>query len=162
MTVGLCVVLLEMTNMTATLPFLMLVVIVAKGTADRWNDSIIVRRIALKRLPFLARMPHLSYRRQTVTAADVAVTSGHPVLPPCAALPHLISTCGQDLIPHVDVVFSLVKARRSDAAGGLQLCDRRVSVCNGNEGIGMGLCSLLAMPWVRTATGSIAQRRHQA
>lgn len=87
MTVGLCVVLLEMTNMTATLPFLMLVVIVAKGTADRWNDSIIVRRISLKRLPFLARMPHLSYRRQTVTAADVAVTSGNPVLPPCAALP---------------------------------------------------------------------------
>jgi hypothetical protein len=86
MTIGLCVVLLEMTQIQATLPFLMLVVIVAKGTADRWNDSIIVRRVLLKRLPFLARMPHLSYRRQTVTAADVAITHRHPSLPPCALL----------------------------------------------------------------------------
>jgi hypothetical protein len=39
-----------MTQSRATL-IAMLVVIVAKGTADRWNDSIIVRRV-LKRLPF--------------------------------------------------------------------------------------------------------------
>lgn len=85
MTVSLCVILLEMTEVVSVLPFVMLAVIVAKGTADRLGDSTILRRIKLKNLPFMARLPHLSVRRYQVTADDVCKTRQHPVLPKCAS-----------------------------------------------------------------------------
>ena len=84
MTVSLCVVLLEMCNSQATLPFLMVVIIVAKGAADRLGDPLVVRRIKLKGLPFIARMPHLSQRRGRLSAATIVRKSDFPLLPPCA------------------------------------------------------------------------------
>ena len=83
MTVSLCVIILEMTEAASVLPFVMLVVIVAKGSADRMGDSSILRRIKLKNLPFLARLPHLSLRRSAVTASDVCLTRDHPILNKC-------------------------------------------------------------------------------
>eukprot|EP00892_Ulva_mutabilis_P003969 jgi/Ulvmu1/1944/UM012_0105.1 len=82
MTVSLCVVLLEMCNTQGTLPFLMVVIIVAKGTADRLGDPLVVRRIKLKGLPFIARMPHLSQRRGRLSAATIVRKADFPLLPP--------------------------------------------------------------------------------
>lgn len=87
MTVSLCVVLLEMCNTQSTLPFLMVVIIVAKGAADRLGDPLVVRRIKLKGLPFIARMPHLSQRRGRLSAATIVRKADFPLLPLCAPLP---------------------------------------------------------------------------
>jgi hypothetical protein len=84
MTVSLCVIMLEMCKQEGMLPFLMVVIIVAKGVADRIGDSIILRRIKLKCLPFIQRMPHLSMRRGRFSAANIVRICDNPMLPECA------------------------------------------------------------------------------
>jgi H+/Cl- antiporter ClcA len=85
MTVSLCVIMLEVVKSEAVLPFLMVAIIVAKGTADRFGDSFVLRRIKLKRLPFLQRMPHQTMRRARFTAANVVSLTDHPLLPACVS-----------------------------------------------------------------------------
>lgn len=67
--------------MERVLPFLMVVIVVAKGVADRLGDSIILRRIRLKRLPFIQRMPHSTMKRARLTALDIVGMRDHPLLP---------------------------------------------------------------------------------
>jgi hypothetical protein len=86
MTVSLCVIIMEMVKTNTVLPFVMVVIIVSKGVADRLGDSYVLRRIRLKNLPFLQRMPHLTHRRQLFSAASVVRLRDHPLLPECA--PH--------------------------------------------------------------------------
>ena len=81
MTVSLCVIMLEMCHAEGTLPFLMVVIIVAKGVADRLGDSIVLRRIKLKNLPFLERMPHLTLRRGRHSAREIVNKDDFPMLP---------------------------------------------------------------------------------
>ena len=95
MTVSLCVILMEMVRTDAVLPFVMVVIIVAKGTADRLSDPFVLRRIKLKRLPFLQRMPHLNNRRGRFTAASVARLRDHPLLPGCPS-GHLVAEALRD------------------------------------------------------------------
>lgn len=85
MTVSLCVIMLEMCKAEATLPFLMVVIIIAKGAADRFGDSSILRRIKLKNLPFLERMPHLTLRRGRHSAREIVKKMDFPMLPKCAS-----------------------------------------------------------------------------
>lgn len=104
MTVSLCVIMLEMCDSQGTLPFLMVVIIVAKGVADRLGDSILLRRIKLKNLPFLERMPHLTLRRGRHSAHEIVKKMDFPMLPKytffvsmlsCILLcpPHLLEVC---------------------------------------------------------------------
>jgi hypothetical protein len=92
MTVSLCVIMLEMVGVERVLPFLMVTIIVAKGVADRLGDSIILRRIKLKKLPFIRRMPHQSLKRARLTALDIVRMRDHPMLPECA--PAMAAWCG--------------------------------------------------------------------
>lgn len=85
MTVSLCVIMLEMAAAQGTLPFLMVVIIVAKGAADRLGDSLILRRIKLKHLPYIHRMPHLTLRRGRHCALEIVRKLDTPMLPPCAS-----------------------------------------------------------------------------
>ena len=84
MTVSLCVIMMEATRCDEVLPFVMVAIICAKGVADRFNDGNVLRRIRLKGLPFVQRLPHLTQRRGRFTAASVARRRDHPLLPACA------------------------------------------------------------------------------
>lgn len=55
-TVSICVIVLEMIEAAEALPLLMLALIIAKGVADRFNDSIFVKlAISVKKLPYIAQ-----------------------------------------------------------------------------------------------------------
>lgn len=55
-TVSICVIVLEMIDAAEALPLLMLALIIAKGVADRFNDSIFVKlALSVKKLPFIAQ-----------------------------------------------------------------------------------------------------------
>lgn len=55
-TVSICVIVLEMIDAAEALPLLMLSLIIAKGVADRFNDSIFVKlALSVKKLPFIAQ-----------------------------------------------------------------------------------------------------------
>lgn len=84
MTVSLCVIMLEMCKAEGTLPFLMVVIIVAKGVADRLGDSLILRRIKLKNLPYIDRMPHVTLRRGRHSAREIVRKMDTPMLPQSA------------------------------------------------------------------------------
>jgi hypothetical protein len=67
----------------------MLVLVIAKGVADRFNDSIFVKlAVSVKRLPYIAHMPHLAIRRRRLKASAVATGALAP-LPALALLPAL-------------------------------------------------------------------------
>lgn len=69
MTVSLCVILLELTNNLSLLPFIMLVLLISKTTADCFNISVYDEIVHLKGLPFLEGHPE-AYMRN-LTAGDV-------------------------------------------------------------------------------------------
>ena len=95
MTVSLCVIILEMVKTDTVLPFVMVAIIVAKGVADRLGDAHVIRRIKLKNLPFLRRMPHLTHRRRRYAAASVVRLLDHPLLPACAPGRQTLMFCVQ-------------------------------------------------------------------
>ena len=55
-TVSICVIVLEMIDAAEALPLLMLALIIAKGVADRFNDSIFVKlALSVEKLPYIAQ-----------------------------------------------------------------------------------------------------------
>ena len=69
--VSFSVILAELTGAEDQLPFLMLVLIIAKGVGDRFNQSMLNHLCILLRLPYIGGHPESTIRRQQLTAEDV-------------------------------------------------------------------------------------------
>jgi len=69
--VSFSVILAELTGSEKQLPFLMLVLIIAKGVGDRFNQSILNHLCMLLRLPYIGGHPESTIRRQGLRADDI-------------------------------------------------------------------------------------------
>lgn len=69
--VSFSVILAELTGAEKQLPFLMLVLIIAKGVGDRFNQNILNHLCMLLRLPYIGGHPESVIRRQGLTAGDI-------------------------------------------------------------------------------------------
>ncbi|GBF95490.1 chloride channel CLC-c [Raphidocelis subcapitata] len=76
MSASMCLILMEMTGAPGTLPFLMMVLVIAKGVGDRFNYSIFDHQIMLKGLQVIGGIPEHVVRRAHLDAADVMARPG--------------------------------------------------------------------------------------
>eukprot|EP00210_Caulerpa_lentillifera_P000952 g922.t1 len=77
--VSFSVILVELTGAENQLPFLMLVLIIAKGVGDRINQSILNHLCILLKLPYIGGHPESTIRRKGLHAADI-MDSRYPSL----------------------------------------------------------------------------------
>lgn len=71
MSASMCLILMEMTGAPTQLPFLMMVLVIAKGVGDRFNYSVFDHQMMLKGLAFIGGQPEHVVKRSHLVSQDV-------------------------------------------------------------------------------------------